>query len=35
MKTFNEYQKEAAKTIPAEFDGETMIDREALKGGEE
>ena len=26
MKTFIEYQKEAAKTIPAEFDGETMID---------
>ena len=26
MKTFNEYQKEAAKTIPADFDSETMID---------
>lgn len=24
--TFNEYQKEAAKTIPAEFSGEVMID---------
>lgn len=23
---FNEYQKEAAKTIPVKFDGETMID---------
>lgn len=26
MKTFNEYQKEAAKTIPSEFNSETMID---------
>lgn len=26
MKTFNEYQKEAAKTIPVEFNSETMID---------
>lgn len=26
MKTFNEYQKEAAKTIPAEFNSEMMID---------
>lgn len=26
MKTFNEYQKEAAKTIPEGFDGKTMID---------
>lgn len=26
MKTFNEYQREAAKTIPAEFNSETIID---------
>lgn len=26
MKTFNKYQKEAAKTIPADFNSETMID---------
>ncbi len=26
MKTFSEYQKEAAKTIPAEFNSEIMID---------